>query len=231
MLEFKCRSNQQEWIDIGNYTQKEYQHCLTQLGKVGKFLGGDRANFFAFQKLAQEPNSVLDVGCGGGFFTRALAERYQNTAVLGIDISKSAIRYAQAHHSLSQLPNLKFKHTTKKLLTYKKNSFDVLISTLTLHHMSENDIILFLRQAKIITKKAIIINDLHRSLLAYLSFAIFAYPFFKSRLMYHDGLVSINKSFTKKDWQYYLSIAGFHPDQYEIHWKWPYRWIIIIKLH
>jgi 23S rRNA (guanine745-N1)-methyltransferase len=38
--------------------------------------------------------SVLDVGCGEGYFSRAFAARCANAAIYGIDISKSAIKLA-----------------------------------------------------------------------------------------------------------------------------------------
>lgn len=46
----------------------------------------------------------------------------------------------------------------------------------------------------------------------------------------NDGLISIKKGFTKQDWMSYLSEAGLKKIQYEISWKWAFRWLIQISL-
>lgn len=43
----------------------------------------------------KNPKRILDVGCGLGFTASAIASYYNNTEVLGIDISYDAIQYAQ----------------------------------------------------------------------------------------------------------------------------------------
>ena len=41
---------------------------------------------------------VVDAGCGDGYYTAALAERWPRCAMLGIDVSKHAIRMAAQRH-------------------------------------------------------------------------------------------------------------------------------------
>ena len=96
MFKTKSRSCEKEYIDIGSscYTLEEYSHSLHQLSRIGHWLGGDTATFSAFDQLDQAPSSILDVGCGGGRFTRKLAEYYPQAQVRGIDISPEAIEYA-----------------------------------------------------------------------------------------------------------------------------------------
>ena len=75
----RIRSQEPELIDLGHYNEKEYEECLYQLDRIGRFLGGDKATFKAFDHLFAPPSSILDVGCGGGLFTMRLA---QNTLKL-----------------------------------------------------------------------------------------------------------------------------------------------------
>jgi trans-aconitate methyltransferase len=50
--------------------------------------------------------SVLDVGCGDGKITAAIARALTEGEVIGIDISPSMVNFA--HQSFSSIPNLKF---------------------------------------------------------------------------------------------------------------------------
>lgn len=224
------RSLQLEYIDLGPdyYSREEYWDCLKKLGRIGRFLGGDRATFQEMEKLKHCPSSILDVGCGGGTFTVKLAQRYPNAKVVGIDTSEEAITFAKEQAKHFGLKNLYFEHRQQKELTESANSYDVVMATLVCHHMKDEEIIAFLKKAAEVSKEAVIINDLHRHYLALALFAAISPIFFRNRLIMHDGLLSIRRAFTKNDWEQYLKSAGFHPSTWRIKWKWAFRWIITI---
>ncbi len=225
----KKRSYEKELIDLGSdfYTKDEYDDCLKQLGRVGKLLLGNRAALHAFDQLKKAPKSILDVGCGGGSFTRLLALKYPKAAVTGIDFSPSAICYANNQLANKPIKNLKFEVPSTLELEKPPKSVEVITTTLVCHHMNDEQLIDFLKRAKLIAVKSIIINDLHRHPLAYLSYLVIAPFAFRNRLITHDGLLSIRRSFIKKEWINYLEKAGI--ENYTIKWKFPFRWIITIK--
>lgn len=214
------RSVEKEWIDLGPtyYTKNEYETCLKQLDQIGKFLGGDRATINTFKQLKENPKSILDVGCGGGFFTKKLAKLYPEAQIVGIDISKEAIDFAKRNCSFK---NVQFLHQP---FEFSPNSFDFVTTTLVCHHMSESELINFLKESYTIAKQGVIINDLHRHSLAWLGFSMLC-PFF-NRLVRHDGKLSIKRSFKKDEWQDYLSAAQIK--EYSIKWHWAFRWIVSI---
>ncbi len=224
----RIRSDEKEWIDLGfeYYTLDEYHDCLRKLGQVGKLLGGNSACLSAFDALKEAPKSILDVGCGGGAFTRILAKKYPEAIVTGIDFSKHAVEYAKDQQNS---PNLKFEVPKTLELNGEPKSFDVLTATLVCHHMSDLELIDFLKRAASIAKKAIILNDLHRNKIAYFSYYLLNHILFQNRLIHHDGLISIKRSFIKSEWIKYLEKAGFNKNQYTIKWKFPFRWIITIR--
>src|SRR5690606_6556663 len=43
------------------------------------------------------PKRLLDLGCGTGYFTRALAQRFQATQICGLDLSQGMLDYAARH--------------------------------------------------------------------------------------------------------------------------------------
>jgi len=226
----KKRSYEKEFIDLGSdfYTKEEYDDCLKQLGRVGKLLMGNRATLTSFDQLKESPKSILDVGCGGGSFTRLLALKYSTATVTGIDFSKDAICFANNQLAKKPIRNLKFEVPSTLELEKPEKSVDVITTTLVCHHMNDEELIDFLKRAKKIAIKSIIINDLHRHPLAYLSYSIIAPFAFRNRLITNDGLLSIRRSFIKKEWVSYLEKAGI--EHYTIKWKFPFRWIITIDL-
>lgn len=225
------RSHDPELIDLGppHYTEKEYKDCHRQLDRIGRFLGGDRATFHALDKLKVIPESILDVGCGSGFFTVRLAKRYPHAKVTGIDISVAAIELAREHLKETQtiLPHLQF---SVSYLHEIPDCYDVVTATLVTHHLSDQEIISFLKQACQKAKKAVILNDLHRHPLATLGFGLLAPVIFRNRLIWHDGLLSIKRSFTRQEWWNFLDAAGINRKACKVTWQWAFRWIVEIDL-
>ena len=218
---FKSRAQDNEIMDLGpsHYSISEYRQCLRQLDRIGRFLGGDQASFQAFKRL--NPESILDVGCGGGTFTNRLGDRFPNAKVLGVDISQDAIQSAK------KSKNVDFQCVSD--LSFPTNSFDVVTSTLVCHHLDEEKLIYFLKESYRIAKKSVILNDLHRHLVAYGLFFIVSRLFFRNRLVMHDGLISIKKSFVKEDWITYVKKANIPFDCCSIKWHFPFRWIVKIN--
>lgn len=224
------RSQTPEWIDLDPpcYTKEEYVDCLKQLERIGRFLGGDRATFWAFNQLEHPPTSILDVGCGGGQLAMKLAKRYPEASVKGIDLSSEGIAYA--HQQLKKEPGLRVEFCVPPTaeLNEPPKSFDVVTSTLVCHHLTDEQIIEFIKKSVKVAKKAVIINDLHRHPLASCSFFALAPLCFRNRLIFHDGLLSIKRAFKRKEWIGYLQAAGIPQHAWSLSWHPFFRWILII---
>lgn len=225
---FKQRSYQKELIDLGepHYTPEEYDDCLEKLGAVGRWLGGDRATKKAFAGTL--PDSILDVGCGGGFTARLLSEQFDQSHVVGIDMSEKAIEFCHRRHPQDK-SNLHFEHHINKGLLAQDKSVDVVTSTLVCHHMDDDELVDFLLQARRVARKEVIINDLHRHPIAYCFYFLMAPLLFRNRLISRDGLLSIKRAFIKSDWHKFLQKAGIHHEDYQIRWFFPFRYIVRFK--
>lgn len=215
------RSEAKEWMDLGCYSEKQYRQSLNQLDRIGRYLGGDKATLWAFDQLKRPPGSILDVGCGGGLFTKRLALKYPDAKVVGIDISKEAIGIAKQN----KLPNLEFQ--VGELSAFK--NFDVVTSTLVCHHLSDKELIEFLKKGHQIAKQGIIINDLHRHPLAKVGYLLSAPLMLLNRMVIHDGLISIDRSFLREEWIRYCKSAKIPLNQVSIDWKWAFRWIVRVS--
>lgn len=84
---------------------------------------------------------VLDVGCGQGRITAAVATRVVRGSVLGVDASRDMVAYAQRHHSGPNHPNLSFAVADARDLSAHRD-FDRLISFNALHWIPEQAAVL-----------------------------------------------------------------------------------------
>lgn len=223
------RINIPEIMDLGpsHYTSEEYNDCLSQLGRIGRLLGGDRATLWAFKQLPKAPKSILDVGCGGGQMTLKLAQRYPKAKVRGIDLSEAAIAFAKGQ-AIPHPRNLKFSICKTPELREPPNSVDVVTSTLVCHHLSDDEIIDFFKRSLKIANEAVIFNDLHRHPLAAALFSGLARTCFRNRLIIHDGLLSIKRAFKRSDLLAYLDAAKIPQKAFSLTWHCPFRWILIL---
>lgn len=80
--------------------------------------------------------SVLDVGCGGGILSEAMARR--GAKVLGIDLATKSLRVAQLHAMESQVPNLRYQEIAVETLAEEApGSFDVVTCMEMLEHVPD----------------------------------------------------------------------------------------------
>lgn len=102
--------------------------------------GGRKAHVFArLGKLsgARPGDRVLDVGCGTGFLTRSVARRIApDGSVIGIDPSEDALTRARR---TTRLLNCSFKAGQAAALDYPDASYDVVVSSLVMHHLPDQD--------------------------------------------------------------------------------------------
>jgi trans-aconitate 2-methyltransferase len=77
---------------------------------------------------------VLDIGCGDGRITAAIAERVPEGRVVGVDLSADMIRHAEVHHGC---PNLAFRHADAQALPFD-SEFTVVFSNAALHWVREH---------------------------------------------------------------------------------------------
>ncbi|MCW8931262.1 MAG: methyltransferase domain-containing protein [Gammaproteobacteria bacterium] len=228
LKDFKQRSYEKELIDLGepNYTPEEYNDCLEKLGSVGRLLGGDRATLKGFSNL--NPYSILDVGCGGGFTVNLLSKKFTQCTVTGIDMSEKAINFCHTRHR-KENRQIHFKHHANKGIIADENSVDIITTTLVCHHMNDEELVEFLKQAKSVAKQEVIINDLHRHPIAYFFYFFMAPVLFRNRLISKDGLLSIKRGFIHSEWKKYLKLAGLQKNDYKISWYFPFRYIVRIQ--
>ena len=143
--------------------------------------------FASYLKLisnyAEEADSLLEVGCGSGASTYAIASKFLFLRCTGIDISRANIEFASTNYSLG---NLHFKVDNAKSLKYSDNSFSIVTSFDCLEHIPDLDKTLYELMrvvklgGKLIIKGPNPINPLYT--LIDIIFFRYRYPFTRSWL-------------------------------------------------
>lgn len=228
---FTNRSQKKELIDMGPeyYTQEEYVQCLKKLFLVNKLLGFFRSTKKMLKQFSGT-SSLLDIGCGDGLFILHLSKKFPQMQMIGIDISPSAINAADQSLKLWRKSNgnihVSFKLQEQPELNVSENSVDIILATLVCHHLSDEELVIFLKQIYSAATKTVIINDLHRHPIAYWLYSLISPLLFRNRLITHDGLISIERGFTRMEWKLLLKQAGIH--HYKLKWYFPFRWKLIL---
>jgi ubiquinone/menaquinone biosynthesis C-methylase UbiE len=83
----------------------------------------------------EDPISVLDVGCGTGWFAVQLHTRLPNSTICGIDISAQMIHLAR--QKSSSLPNVHFKVGDAQKIDYPSETFDYITCIHSFRHYSD----------------------------------------------------------------------------------------------
>ncbi len=113
----------------------------------------DEIHFPKFYKTWSK-NKVLEIGCGTGRHTQRLVE--QGNFVIGLDISEGMLSRAQ-----EKLPNVKFIHDDFMQHKFSANSFEKILMSLVLEHISNLDS--FFKKVSFILEKngEILISEIH----------------------------------------------------------------------
>src|SRR3989344_1248319 len=88
---------------------------------------------YSISKLQIKDKKVIDIGCGDGIYTKTLYERCKPKLMIGTDISRNAIIYAQKKYCKKN--KLEFYYHDIYSLEDKFKNFDLAIIRGVLHHI------------------------------------------------------------------------------------------------
>ena len=226
------RSNEPELMDDFSMKGELLRDTLDKLGKINKWLGGTHVTLNGLKKvLIDQPKNklitIIDLGCGHGEILRLIGDYGRQEGykfkLIGIDANQDAIDYAI---ELSQdYEKLTFENIDIFSEEFQDLDYDVVLSTLFLHHFNQDEIHNLL---KIITSKAklgIVVNDLHRNKVAYGLFKLLGLVI-SNHMIVQDGLTSILRAFKRDELE---NISKQLNLKSQICWKWAFRYQWLIK--
>lgn len=229
----KYRTQEAEIMDDFSLQGKELRAALDQIARINQLLGGNKVTLHGIKEIIKKINVshtivIADVGCGNGDMLRMLADyglkNNLKFKLIGIDANAFTVNYAQTlSNDYSNIEYLCLDIFSEEFSTI---NYDIVLCTLTLHHFTDEQILNIITTFNNNAGIGIVINDLHRSKLAYRLFKLICIVFSLGKMSREDGLVSILRGFRKNELEAFSKKLNLK--NYTINWKWAFRyqWII-----
>jgi ubiquinone/menaquinone biosynthesis C-methylase UbiE len=210
--DFSRRAHAAELMDDLSRPDAEFDHAFRELKTINRRLGGVRA-IERFLSPVQGL-SVLDVAAGGCDIGDALTEK-RSCRVTSLDLNPRGLKRSQ--HTLPVVGD-------GTQLPFSDGSFDVVICSLSFHHLTDTECVQVLREMWRTSRGSIIVNDLHRHRLAYLSIRLLSRLFSTSAMVKHDGPLSVLRAFKPHELSEIAKRAGVAG---RVHRSFPYRLVLV----
>lgn len=232
LVDTSNRSSEMEIMDDFTMEGALFRDTLDKLEIINRFLGGNSVTINGLKNLLKNQSknktiTIVDLGCGNGDILRDVAKfgRKNNYSfnLIGIDANLAAIEYAK--ELSKEYSELSFKTIDILSEDFKKQSYDVVLCTLFLHHFKNEELISFLKTTTNKATIGVVVNDLHRHKLAYYLFKLIGF-FIKNKMVRQDGLTSVLRAFKREDLE---NIAKEIKVHFSIQWKWAFRYLWILK--
>ncbi|WP_125723509.1 methyltransferase domain-containing protein [Flavobacterium ustbae] len=229
----KYRTEEIEMMDDFSLQSEELIGALDQIASINQLLGGNKLTLHGIKELLKKTDTsktitIADIGCGNGDMLRMLAKygkkhnlKFQ---LIGIDANAFTIDYARKLSA--DFTNVEYICLDIFSEEFKSLKYDIVLCTLTLHHFTTNQISDLMQTLNSNASIGIVVNDLHRSKVAYRLFQLIGVVFNLNTMSRNDGLISILKGFKKRELEHFSEKLNLK--NYSINWKWAFRyqWII-----
>jgi SAM-dependent methyltransferase len=223
-----------ERMDDPGLDPAEHRRALAELARINRLSGSARILWPPLRDLAREYRGqairVLDVACGSGDVTLALAAKARrsglaNLSLDGCDISPVAIEAATERARESACESHFFLHDA--IREPLPSGYDAVICSLFLHHLPGDDAVTLLGRMKEAAARLVLVNDLERSRFNFA--AVWLVSQFGSRIVRFDGPASVRSAFTPREALELAEQAGLDgaradrrfPCRYLLSWRRP----------
>lgn len=227
------RSEAAETMDDFSMEGEMLKDALNKIARINQLLGGNKVTLNGLKQLIKKQNrereiSILDVGCGNGDMLRFLADyanrNHLNFRLTGIDANAFTIVHAR---QLSvNYTNISYRCADIFGELKQDRAYDVILCTLTLHHFKDRELLQLMAGFKSKANMGIVVNDLHRSAIAYYLFMAICFVFGLNKMSKDDGLISILRGFKKRELLTFSRQLNLK--NYTLRWCWAFRyqWVI-----
>jgi len=181
-----------ELLDSDSGTPGEVADSLADLRMFNRSFGGVRTMSALIRAVAERRKlkelDWLDVAGGAGDVATLTTEALRRD---GITVRPVVLDRALSHMNGSHLNVC----GDALALPFRNESFDVVGSSLFVHHLEPDEVARFVGEGLRVARHAFMINDLIRHPLHW-GLAVAGRPIYRSRLTRHDGPASVRRAYT-----------------------------------
>lgn len=224
------RSTASEIMDDPELPDADYRAVLNDLAKVNRLTLAYRPTlaFIDHITASRKRIKILDVGFGQGDMLRAIArhcaKRGVEAELVGIDLNPRSEAIARAVTPAT----MPIRYQTGDYADLVGGGWDAVISSLVAHHMSQEELLLFLQFMESEARLGWFVNDLHRHAFAYHGYPVLAALADWHEIVRLDGQTSIARSFRRTEWEALLAEADIAGARITRHF--PFR-LCVGKIH
>jgi 2-polyprenyl-3-methyl-5-hydroxy-6-metoxy-1,4-benzoquinol methylase len=230
MISLTHRCLQPEVMDQPDLDQVRHWHALRGLARINWLSGSAGILWPSIRRVARDsPNrsvSILDVACGAGDVSIGLRRRLTRTGLgaqlEAADISSNALAYARRRSEAGRVPIRFFQFDA--LAADFPNTYDVVFSSLFLHHLSDEQAVILLQRMARAARRLVLISDLVRSRLAWTAAYLVTRTLTTSDVVHTDGPLSVRAAFTPDEALALAHRAGLQGAT--VIRRWPFRFLL-----
>ncbi len=220
----RTRSREAERMDTDCTGYEDYARCLADLTKVNVVTMTHRPVLSWLAEETRELSSftLCDVGSGQGDLLRLIAQQAgkKAAALEGVDRHPWSIRAAQE----ATPPGMPITYREADLFALPDDCrWDFIVSSQFAHHLTDEELVQFIRWQDRHAVRGWFIADLHRHWFAYYGFPLLARAAFWHHFVRTDGQISIARAFITAEWRAFLEAAGVPLNEARITWHVPFR--------
>lgn len=212
---FKSRSSELERMDLEFPTEADAADILRTLETINAWLGGVRATLWHLERFSHRwsPGQrirIIDWGTGGADIPRAIIRWARplgfHVEIVGVDSNPVALIYAKK--ACQSYPEIQLTKADVTRIPDFQEPFDYAISSLTLHHLSNAEIVDLLKKSNRFTMRGIVMNDLKRSVRAWAWIWAISRLARANPVVQYDGPLSVKRAFTPQELRNFARLAG-----------------------
>lgn len=225
------RAREEELMDDFSMGGEELSEALQHLRRLNRIFAAPGPTLAGVEKLWKSmgcPNvlSIMDVGAGSGDVNRKLL-RWSDQKGVQLNITlvdKTAEACEEARQLFRYEPRVQVRLADVKEIP--DASADIVTGSQFVHHFEGEQLVEMVSHMLRASIHGVVINDIHRHVLAYTAVWLTTRIISTNRYIRHDGPLSVAKGFKGRDWRELKERLQHETMTYE--WKPLFRYSVVI---